>query len=380
MSLSTSSWAITFKQQNNGMPLPFTTPPSSLCILRLSAIGDICHTLPVVRTIQQAWPQTRLTWIIGKTEHALLQGIPDIEFIVFDKARGLAAYREVRRQLNGRRFDALLHMQVALRASLLSRLVSAPIRLGFDRARARDLQWLFSNHRIAARAHQHVMDGLFGFSEALGIADRQLRWNIPIPATDRQTAAQLADPARPYLVISPSASSAYRNWHVAGYARVAGYAVEQHGLPVYLTGGNSASEQALAAAIEAKADNPNITNLVGKTSLKQLLAILKHATALITPDSGPAHMATTVNTPVIGLYACANPDRTGPYLSQQWTINHYPDAVQDKYHKPVSELPWGIRVRDPGTMDLITVEEVESTLDRLLDAHKNNTSDKDNNA
>ncbi|MDR9437202.1 MAG: glycosyltransferase family 9 protein [Thiohalophilus sp.] len=361
------------------MPLPFTSPPASLCILRLSAIGDICHTLPVVRTIQQAWPQTRLTWIIGKTEYALLQGIPDIEFIVFDKARGLAAYRDVHRQLNGRRFDALLHMQIALRASLLSRLVNAPIRLGFDRARARDLQWLFTNRRIEARAHQHVMDGLFGFSQALGIKDKQLRWDIPIPAADRQKAEQLADPARPYLVISPSASSAYRNWQVDGYAQVAEYAAREHGLQVYLTGGNSAAEQQLAAAIEEKADNANLTNLVGKTSLKQLLAVLENATALISPDSGPAHMATTVDTPVIGLYACANPDRTGPYLSRQWTINHYPDAVLDKFHKPVSELPWGIRVRDPGTMDRITVEEVELTLDRLLDSHKRNTADKDNN-
>ncbi|MFO8025509.1 glycosyltransferase family 9 protein [Thiohalophilus sp.] len=362
------------------MPLPFTTPPESLCILRLSAIGDICHTLPVVRTIQQAWPQTRLTWIIGKTEYALLQGIPDIEFIVFDKARGLAAYRDVHRQLKGRRFDALLHMQIALRASLLSRLVNAPIRLGFDRARARDLQWLFTNQRIAAGAQQHVMDGLFGFSQALGIEEQQLRWDIPIPDADRHKAEQLADPTRPYLVISPSASSAYRNWHVAGYAQLARYAFQQHDLPVYLTGGNSAAEQQLAAAIEERVGNINIINLVGKTSLKQLLAILDNAMALISPDSGPAHMATTVDTPVIGLYACANPDRTGPYLSRRWTVNHYPDAVQDKFHQPVSELPWGIRVRDPGTMDRITVEEVESILDLLIQSQKNSISGKDNNA
>lgn len=366
--------------KNTRMSLPFTTPPASLCILRLSAIGDICHTLPVVRTLQQAWPQTRLTWIIGKTEYALLQGIPDIEFIVFDKSRGFAAYRDVHRQLHGRRFDALLHMQVALRASLLSRLVNAPIRLGFDRARARDLQWLFTNHRIEARPHQHVMDGLFGFSQALGIEEKLLRWDIPIPAADRQTAEQLADPARPYLVISPGASSAYRNWHVAGYAQLAEYAATEHGLRVYLTGGNSATEQQLASAIEEKAPNANITNLIGKTSLKQLLAILEKAVVLVSPDSGPAHLATTVDTPVIGLYACANPDRTGPYLSRQWTINHYPDAVQEKFHKPVSALPWGIRVRDPGTMDRITVEEVESTLDRLLHSHQSTVSDKDHNA
>ncbi|MEX2365705.1 MAG: glycosyltransferase family 9 protein, partial [Pseudohongiellaceae bacterium] len=196
---------------------------------------------------------------------------------------------------------------------------------------------------------------------------------------DRQKAERLVDPTRPYLVISPAASSAYRNWHGEGYAQLARYAVTEHGLQVYLTGGNSAFERQLAADIAVKVKTDKLANLVGKTSLKQLLAILDNAVALISPDSGPAHMATTVDTPVIGLYACANPQRTGPYLSQQWTINHYPEAVRDKFHKPVDELPWGIRVRDPGTMDRITVKEVKSTLDRLLEYQKNNPSAKDHN-
>ena len=323
----------------------------------------------MVRTIQQAWPQTRLTWIIGKTEYALLQGIPDIEFLVFDKARGLSAYRDVRRQLQSRRFDALLHMQMSLRASLISLQVKAPIKLGFDRARANDLQWLFTNHKIAPQQRQHVLDSLFGFSEALGIRTRDLRWDIPVAEQDVQCARELADPSRPYLVISPSSSQPYRNWHVAGYAHLADYAASRYGLHVYITGGNTALERQLAQEICARAGAAHITDLVGQTTLKQLLVVLQHAVCVIAPDSGPAHMATAVNTPVIGLYACTNPDRARPYLSAAWTVNRYPEAAQDKFHKAVSELPWGARVREPGTMARITVEEVRAMLDKLMQQH-----------
>ncbi|MFP4610026.1 MAG: glycosyltransferase family 9 protein [Thiohalophilus sp.] len=360
------------------MPLPFTTPPDSLCILRLSAIGDICHTLPVVRTIQQTWPQTRLTWIIGKSEYALLEGITDIEFIIFDKSRGVSAYRDVRRQLKSRTFDALLHMQMSLRSSLLSLLVNSPIKLGFDRKRAGDMQWLFSNHKIAPQQNQHVLDSLFGFSQSLGIKEKLLCWDIPIAREDVQQAQQLADPARPYLVISPSSSKPYRNWHTSGYAQLANYAANEHGLRVYITGGNTPLERQLAEDICAKSTSDAITSLVGKTSLKQLLVILQNALGVIAPDSGPAHMATTVGTPVIGLYACTNPERARPYLSAEWTVNRYPDAVQAKYHKPVEALPWGLRVRDAGTMDRISVEEVKSTLDRLIHTTGTHSSAKDN--
>lgn len=347
------------------MKLPFSTPPAQLCILRLSAIGDICHTLPVVRTIQRAWPETRLTWIIGKTEYALLKGIDDIEFIVFDKARGFRAYLDVARSLKGKRFDALLHMQMSLRSSLISTLVRTPIKLGFDRARARDMQWLFTSHAIAPMARQHVMDSLFGFSQALGIDEREIIWDIPISAEDQQQAKQQAS-ADKYIVISPCSSMAYRNWSVAGYAALADYAAEKYGMHVYLTGGNSVIEHQLADAIMQQSITHNISNLTGKTSLKQLLAIIKNARCLISPDSGPAHMATAVATPVIGLYACTNPDRARPYLSTHWTINQYPQAVENSYHKPIAELPWGIRVRDPGTMELISADQVKNMLDKLI--------------
>ncbi|VAX13139.1 ADP-heptose--lipooligosaccharide heptosyltransferase II [hydrothermal vent metagenome] len=338
--------------------------PRSLCILRLSAIGDICHVLPVVRTLQHYWPQTQLTWIIGKLEHSLIGDIPGIEFIIFDKSEGLTAYHHLYQQLRGRRFDVLLHMQMSLRASLASMLIPANTRLGFDRQRANDMQWIFTNKQIPHIDKQHVLDSFFSFIETLGIRERLLTWDIPISESTRKQFKNIL-PDAPYIVISPCSSMAYRNWSIEGYAAVADYIAEKYNRPVVLSGGPSTIEKKYGKKITALCQHKPI-NLIGKTTLKELLAIIDDAELLIAPDSGPAHMATAVNTPVIGLYACTNPDRARPYLSAEYVVNRYPDAVQAKYGKPVADIPWGSRVRDPGTMARITNTDVEIILDRLL--------------
>ena len=158
-----------------------TEPPRTCCMLRLSAIGDTCHVVPMLRTLQQAWPATQFTWIIGKAEARFMRLIEGVEFITVDKRAGFGARRAVLEQLAGRRFDVLLHMQLAFRASLLAREIRAAVKLGFDRERARELQWLFTNARIAPRVREHVLDSFFGFAEALGVRDRQVRWDIPLP-------------------------------------------------------------------------------------------------------------------------------------------------------------------------------------------------------
>ena len=341
----------------------------NICLLRLSAVGDICHTLPIVRTLQKHLPDARITWIIGKIEYGLVYDLPGIEFIVFDKSSGLSAYRDVKRQIRGRRFDVLLHMQMSLRASALSLLIPAPIKIGFDKQRAKDMQWLFTNTQITYQPKQHVIDSFFGFSEALGINEHLYQWDIPIPDEARAFAEQNMTTDKATLVISPCSSMAYRNWHVAGYAAVADYAVEKYNVQIILTGGPSTLERQYGQDIEQAMKHP-VSNLVGQTNLKQLLAILDCAHVVIAPDAGPAHMATAVNTPVIGLYATTNPDRARPYLSAEFTVNHYPQAVQDKYGKTVAEMPWGTRVRDSGTMDRITINDVTAMLDKVMQARQ----------
>ncbi|HET6656188.1 MAG TPA: glycosyltransferase family 9 protein [Gammaproteobacteria bacterium] len=344
------------------------TTPQSICVMRLSAVGDVCHTLPVVRTLATAWPNTRITWIIGRLEASLVGDIPGIEFIIFDKAQGWRAHRQLRRQLEGRRFDLFLHMQVSLRASIASLNVRADRRLGFDRQRARDYQWLFTNERIEHREREHVIEGLFGFADALGIHQRDLRWDIPVSEADRAFAAEHIPDQTPALIVSPLASPRlrnWRNWMPERYAAAADYAAGKHGLKVILTGGPSDAEREAGDAIGAQCRVKPV-NLIGRTSLKQLYALLQRSQAIITPDSGPAHMATAAGVPVIGLYATSNPDRTGPYLSRQWTVNRYPEALQRFNNKTPEDVRWGARVRHPDAMALIEVEDVTAMLDRLM--------------
>lgn len=334
--------------------------------MRLSAIGDITHTLPVVRTLQAHWPQTKLTWVIGRLEYSLVSDIPGIEFIIFDKAQGWRAYGELYQTLKGRRFDVLLHMQMSLRASVAALLIPCRIRLGFDRQRAKDLQWLFSNEKIRYQPRQHVIDSLLGFSEALGISAKTLTWDIPIPATALTFARQHLDTTKPILVIAPCSSMAYRNWSVEGYAAVANYAMEKYAMQVVLTGGPANIEQGYAGAIRDLLHSPAL-NLVGQTNLKQLLAILKTATVVLCPDAGTAHLANAVGTPVIGLYATTNPDRARPYCFPQYVVNKYPEAIADKFGKSVEQVAWGTRVRDAGTMERISVADVIQMLDRVME-------------
>ena len=347
------------------MLLPLAQPPRSVCILRLSALGDTCHVVPIIRTLQHAWPATQLTWIIGKAEARLMSLVDGVEFITVDKRAGFGARHALREQLHGRQFDVLLHMQLALRASLVARNVSATVKLGFDRARARDLQWMFTNARVAARTREHVLDSFFGFLAALGIKDRLVEWNIPLPENARAYADRLIPDAQPTLVISPCSSHLLRNWRPERYAAVADYAARRHHMRVILCGGPSTLEMETGAAIE-KAANATIINQIGRDTLPELLALLGRASVLITPDSGPAHMATMVGTPVVGLYAATNPARSGPYLSRLWCVDAYPQAARRYRGRTPEKLPWTEKIEQRGVMDLIEVDQVTGKLDELL--------------
>jgi heptosyltransferase I len=345
------------------MPSLISTP-QNICILRLSAIGDTCHVVPVLRTLQRAWPAARFTWVIGSLESRLMDSLPEVEFITVDKRASRASRLAAVRTLKSRRFDVLLHMQLALRASLIARQIRATIKLGFDRARARELQWLFTNRRIAAHRREHVLDSFFGFAAALGVHERELRWDVPVPAAAAELAAQVIPDGRT-LIISPCSSHALRNWSAARYAAVADHAAEVHRMRVVLCGAPSTIEREMGAAIVRHARTA-ISNRIGADSLPQLLALLARATALLSPDSGPAHMATMVGTPVIGLYAATNPARTGPYLSRTWCVDAYPVAAERFRGRTADELPWTTKIEVPGVMDLIEVAQVTAKLDALI--------------
>jgi heptosyltransferase I len=337
------------------------TEPASLCLLRTSAIGDVTHVVPLVRTVQRHWPQTRLTWLIGKLEHKLVGDLPDVDFIVFDKQAGRGAFRAVRDQLAGRRFDALLHMQVALRSNLLSLNVKAPLRIGYDRARSKDLHGFFVNCRIPARSGAHVLDAMASFLEPLGLRQTDVRWDIPVPTEAHAFAERHLRGDTPTLLVSPVSSHRLRNWRPERYAAVMDHAALTLGWRVALCGGPSAFEREFGDAILAQMKTRPL-DLIGKDTLKQLLALLQRATLVLCPDSGPMHMANAVGTPVLGLHAASNPARSGPYSDRQWCVDCYDAAARKFRKKPAEALPWGTKLEHRGVMDLI---EVDAVIERL---------------
>jgi heptosyltransferase I len=336
-----------------------------LCILRLSSIGDVCHATALVERIQRHRPDIEITWVIGRIEHQLVYDIPNINFVIFDKSQGNAAYKKLKVDLQGQVFDALFVMQVAFRTNMAARCINARQKIGFDWARSKELHSLFTNKCIAPQQHAHVLEGFMGFADAINIPrDPTPRWHIPVPEDAKATVANLQTKLGKFIAICPNASNSDRNWQTADYAKTADY-LQQKGYAVVLCGGPAANEKALGEEILQHTDSVN-ENLIGTTSLKHLLAILTAAELVIAPDTGPAQMATAVGTPVVGLYAHSNPLRTGPYLSLDYTASVYEQVIEEQQGKPWQQLRWGKRAKGSDLMQRISLEHVIEKINLAL--------------
>lgn len=337
--------------------------PRAICLLRLSALGDVTHVLPLIHTLRRAWPEVALTWVIGKGEQRLLDGLPGVEFLVYDKNTGLGGMRALRRTLAGRRFDALLQMQVAARANLLSAFIPARRRIGYDRSRSKDLHGLFINERIPDRPGIHVLDAIGSFCEPLGLRQTEVVWDMPVPEDAWEwAAAQWPEDGIPTLMISPCSSHQRRNWMPSRYAAVADHAAAA-GWRIVLCGGRSDLERQTADAILAGMQAPAL-DLVGKDTLKQLPALLARAQLLVTPDSGPMHIANAMGTKVLGLHAASNPARSGPYSDRRFCVDRYDDAARKFLGKPASALKWGTKIEFDDVMALVTVDDAIAAFER----------------
>jgi len=347
-------------------PTSLSTAPNSICLLRLSALGDVTHVVPLLRTLRRAWPEVRLTWVIGKGEHRLLDGLEGVEFVEYDKRAGLPGMLAMRRQLGGERFDALLQMQVAARANLLSAFIPAKRRIGYDRARSKDLHGLFVNERIPDRPGIHVLDAIGSFCEPLGLKQTEVAWDLPVPDAAREWARAQWTDDMPTLVISPCSSHLLRNWRAERYAAVADHAASR-GWRIVLCGGRSQLERDTTDAILAAISAPAL-DLVAKDTLKQLPALLERADLLMTPDSGPMHIGNAMGTKVLGLHAASNPARSGPYSDPSYCVDRYDDAARKFLGKPASELKWGTKIEFDGVMDLVTVKDAIAAFERYRSA------------
>ena len=339
----------------------------TICILRLSALGDATHVVPLIRTLQKNLPGVQITWILGVAEAKLMQGLENVELIAFNKKSGLSGIKNLASQLSGRRFDVLLQMQLALRANLISNIISAKRRIGYDLQRSKEGHSLFIKERIAHK-HHHVLDVFGLFAEPLGFSQTEVVWNLPVSEQDHQWAKEQWPEGKPCLLISPCSSHSLRNWSAERYAAVSKHA-QSKGWQVVICGGRSALEREMGNAILNQMETPAI-DLIGKDTLKQLLALLARADLVLSPDSGPIQMANAMGSKVLGLYACTDGTRSGPYCDMRYTVNLYPQAAKQFAHKSAEQLPWGKRVEFPGVMDMIQTQQVIALFDQYcLDAN-----------
>ncbi|WP_299686081.1 glycosyltransferase family 9 protein [uncultured Vibrio sp.] len=343
----------------------FESAPTSLCILRLSAIGDVCNTIATVQAIQRQWPETRITWITGKLEAQLLEAIDDIEVIVFDKKGGVEGYKALWKQLKGREFDALLHMQYAIRASVATLGIKAKYKLGFSADRSQDFQTVFTNIKVPSPSSLHVADGLMAFAHRIGVPQSELTWSLSYSDSDHAWAKPHINPNKPNLLLVPGASKAYKNWNAEGYVEVIEHARHQ-GWHVILAGSPAKVEVDLAERIQALLTDPCL-NLVGSSSIMQMLALIDQVDMVIAPDTGPAHMASAMQTPTIGLYAHHNPVRVGPYHYLKYAVSVYEDVILAETGKTSQQLSWRTRAKGEKAMDRISSDSVINMFDQVVE-------------
>lgn len=346
-----------------------TSNIQSICILRLSAIGDVTHVLPVIATLQYSNPSVKITWVIGKFEYKLLKGLKGVEFILFDKKTGRKGYKELKEKMANRSFDVLMHMQYSFRANRAAWLIKAKTRIGFDKKRSRELHGLKLNKRIQAVEKQHVLDGFMEFLKVIGITKFIYKWNITTTVNDEELAQQSIVDNKMNVIISPCSSNKLRNWSNDNYAKIIDYISENYQAHVILCGGPSEFEIKTAEAIE-KLSNYPVTNITGQDTLKQLYALMKKVDLVISPDSGPMHIANAAGTPVIGLHAATTAQRSGAYSYQHLAVDCFEQASLEVLKKSPNKIRWGGQVIKEGVMDLITIDNVKEKVDLVL-AKKN---------
>ncbi len=320
-------------------------------IVMMSAVGDAVHVLPVINAIKRRQASAHITWVLQPGPSTLVRGHRSIdEIVIFDRSRGRRAFTDIKRELAQRPFDLVLNLQVYFKAGLVTSFTKAPVKLGFDKARARDLNWLFTTHRIPPHpVGQHVQDQYFEFLQALGIPHEPIVWDLGPTDAEREWQREFFAPVeRPTAAIVVATSKPEKDWLPERWAQVIDVLYADYGLQPVLVGGRSARELAAEQVIMSKARHRPISAL--GSGLRKLVSILDGSALVLAPDTGPLHISVALQRPVISLIGYTNPKRTGPYRA-------YRDLLVDAYGNPGEDYPISMENRT-GRMPLISVDDV----------------------
>jgi len=327
-----------------------------IAIVMMSAVGDAVHVLPVINAIKRARPQSHISWILQPGPATLVRGHESVdEILQFDRARGPRAYIDLRNQLASRRFDLALALQVYFKAGLVLAMTRAKVKLGFDRARARDLNWLFTSHRVPPHPMQHVHDQYLEFLRPLGIDPNPIEWKLgPWPDERLWQRDFFAAIARPAVSIVVATSKPEKDWMPERWAEVCDALYYDFGMQPVLVGGRSPRELAAERQVLERARCTPVSAL--GSGLRRLVSILDGSSLVLSPDTGPLHVSVALDRPVVSLIAYSNPKRVGPY-------RRFRDLMIDAYGEPGEDYPVSM-VNRPGRMHRITVRDVLEKIER----------------
>lgn len=341
-----------------------------ILIVRLSAIGDVVHAIPVLVALRHRFPRSFIAWVVEEKSKDVVEGHPMLnELIVFRKAEwktdltrhrdfGLALrrLRGFARELRFRRFDLAIDLQGLQRSGLITYFSGAPVRVGF--ADAREYSHIFYNLKIPAPGNLHVVERYFLAAKFLGAEEERPRFVLLVAAKEQRFARDFLSkrrrPRAPLVGIFPSASLPHKRWAPRGFAELSDLIQETLGAEVLLIGGKY--EKEITAAIRRHTQRPLLL-AGGEVSIKQMAALISRCDLFIGNDSGALHIAVALGVPVIGLYGPYDPRHTGPYAESSEVIYHrYPCSPCIRH--PICQ--------NFDCMREITVGEVLAAAQRLL--------------
>lgn len=298
----------------------------NILIVKLSAIGDVIHALPVAHALKQTYPKARITWVVEKPAYDLLTNNPDIdEIIIFDKPKfkSLAGLLkngyEFAQELKKRNFDLVLDLQGLFKSAAISYLSGAPKRLVY--CNARELSHLVGQRICGEHAQGHVVDRYLDVARHLGGRVDKVQFPIHITELETKKTVAIANHAglkleNPYIVLAPGTNWPSKCWPPAHFAKLADMLYDSNIIPVIIGGAN---DKRLAHEIIANTGVPPV-DLTGKTSMKQLAYIIKKSQGFVGGDTGPMHLAVAVGAKVVTMFGPTDPKRNGPYGDQHTVI------------------------------------------------------------
>jgi 3-deoxy-D-manno-octulosonic-acid transferase/heptosyltransferase-1 len=296
----------------------------NILIVKLSAIGDVIHTLPSLRELRKLYPDAHITWVIEEASADLIKDHPDLDRILISpRKRWIQEFKggqihrptgEIRawiKALRERSYDLVIDFHGLFKSAIIVFLSDGKRKLGYDSMQ--ELSGLFYNDKIREDMEKHAVDRYLDFPRYLGANVGTPEFPIAIQAQNEKHIAELLkthgmNEADVFVAISPIALWETKLWENERFARLGDRLNEELGMKVILSGG----ERKTLDDIQSQMRTPCI-NLGGQTTLRDLACLYRRAWLVISTDSGPMHLAAAVGTPVIALFGPTNPQRTGPY-------------------------------------------------------------------